>query len=352
MSMKEMQSRRAFRPLAGAAVMLLAITATGCAGDDDSVDVTDEDRYDLSGQHIRIGTAAETTLDIGTSYGIELLSSWGAEVEREELTDVSGLQGIIADRIDVSARSSDEVIDAQVRGVDLVAFGAPASSMHYVIIGDPEIEGIEDLSGRSVATSGPGGFDTNLFDALLSEEGMTRDGDVEEITIGGSSERTASVLAGQADVSMVFLDDWISLSEQTEDAELVAYVDELLPGLSARGFAATREWLDANEELALGLACANLEANRWIAEEEEEFVDLSTDRVSGTSPEAAEQFREEALGLDMYPHEPAEILNIEQYERTADVLEEGGVLDEEVDLSDSVDTSYLEQAAEDGCGAD
>ena len=342
------------RRFAVVAATLLAVTLAACGGggSDDDLDIPADDRYDLSGQQVRIGTAAETTLDLGTSYGVELMSGWGADVQREELTDVSGLQAIVADRIDVSARSSDEVIDGRSRGIDIVAFGAPASSMHYVIVGSPDLKSVADLDGGTIATSGPGGFDTVLFDALLDQEGLTRGEDVKEVAIGGSAERAASIVAGQADASMVFLDDWLSLSEQTDDIDLVEYVAKLLPGLSARTLAATREWLDANQDMATALACANLEANQWIADDAKGFVEMATTRVTGTTPEAAEAFRDEAIDLGMFPTNPQDVLDPAQYEQTANVMLKGGALDAEVNLEGAVDTSYLEKAASQGCGTD
>lgn len=334
-----------------AAALVLPLVIVSCSTSDElPTGIEGDDRFDLSGQTVRIGTAAETPLDTGTSYSIELLRAWGAEVEREELTDVGGLQAIVADRIDITGRSSDEVIDAHARDLEVVAFGASASVMHYVIIGDPDITSVADLNGRTVAISGPGGFDTVILDALFAHEGMTRGTDVTDVAIGGSSERTASVLADQADASMVFLDDWLALSQRTDDIHLIGHVSDLMPGLSSRTYAAPREWLDDNPEMALALACANLEANQWINEDPDGFVEFATGRITGVTEESVTAFHEAALDLEMFPTEPSAMLNPSQYEATAEMLVTGGVLEEVPDLSGAVDTSYLEEAAEQGCG--
>ena len=335
-----------------AAAVLLAVPVAACSSSSDSADtaVKSDHRYDLSGQKLRVGTAAEQTLDIGTSYAVELLKGWGADVDREELTDVSGLQAIVADQIDVSSRSSDEVIDGQAQGVNLVAFGAPASAMHYALIGKPDIKSVADLAGRSIATSGPGGFDTTLFDSLLKKEGLSRGKQVKEIAIGGSGERTAAVVAGQADASMVFLDDWLSLQNKTDNVGLIAYVADLDPGLSARTFAATREWLDGHKELATAVACANLEANKWINDDQEGYVAFTTSRIKGVTDDDVKKFRDEAMKLNMFPTDPAKVLSVEAYRTTENVMRDGGALDKDVDVDKAVDTSYLEQAAKDGCG--
>jgi NitT/TauT family transport system substrate-binding protein len=333
------------------AALLLTVSAAACSSNNSTAtQIKSDHRFDLAGQKIRIGTAAEQTLDIGSSYAVELLKSWGADVDREELTDVSGIQAIVADRIDVSARSSDEVIDGQSRGVNIVAFGAPASAMHYVLIGSPSIKSVADLKGHSIATSGPGGFDTNLFDSLLKKEGLSRGNQVKDIPIGGSGERMAAVMAGQADASMVFLDDWLSLQAKTDSIGLIAYIADLNPGLSARTFAATRAWLDGHKELATAVACANLEANQWINNDEKDYVAFTTGRVKGATDDDVEKFRTAALKLNMFPTDPAKVLSVDAYRATEDVMRSGGTLDKDVDVNKAVDTSYLQEAAKQGCG--
>lgn len=339
---------------------LLAMSLVSCASgdsaspDDAPGEAAPDAPVDLSGQSVRIGTAAEQALDIGTSYGVELLREWGADVDREELTDVSGLEAIVADRIDVSGRSSDEVIDGSARGVNLVAFGAAASAMHYVLISGPgvEIEDPADLEGAQIATSGPGGFETLLTNVLLRDEGLDPETDVTQIPVGGSGERTAAVLAGQADAAMVFMDNWLALEEQDSGVSLVGYVGEMLPGLSSRAYAAEREWLDENEEMALAIACANLESNEWINEDQDAFVEFTNERVAGTTPEGVAAFHDKAIELNMFPLEPLEILPAESFQATADLMFEANVIDQEVDAADIVDVSYLEEAREMGCGAD
>lgn len=334
--------------LAGCAAVADEGAAPAAAGEDGA----EEAMFDLSGQEVRIGTAAEQALDIGTSYGVDLLAEWGADVEREELTNLSGLEAIVADRVDVSGRSSDEVIDGNSRGVELVAFGASASTMHYTLIAAPDsgIEDVSDLAGKQLAIGGPANFDFLLTAALLEQEGIAEE-DVTFIPIGGSGERTAAVLAGQADASLVFMDNWLALEEQESGVTLVGYVADLLPGISSRAYAAERSWLEENEEMALAIACANLEANAWINEDEQAYVEFTNERVTGTTPEGVAAFHRRALELEMFPLTPAEIVPVESFQGTADLMFEAGAIETEVDAADFVDISFLEEAAEMGCGA-
>ncbi len=333
------------------AAAALAAGMAGCGQSDAPENAAESEiSFDLSGQSVRIGTAAEQPLDIGTSYGVELLKGWGADVQREELTSVSGLEAIIAGQIDVSGRSSDEVIEANAQGVELVAFGAGASVMHYVLIGSPDITDVSALKGKKIAISGPSGFDTLLINAILDEQGLDPEQDVTQIPIGGSGERTAAVMAKQADVAMVFMDNWFALEEQGADIGLIGYVADLLPNLSSRAFAAERSYLDENPDMALAIACANLEANKWINADKDAYVDYTMERVTGTTEEGIGAFYDRAMELDMFPTDPAVVLPPESFQNTADIMTKGNVIDKEVDAATFVDASYLEEAAAMGCG--
>jgi NitT/TauT family transport system substrate-binding protein len=335
-----------------AAAALIAVLA-GCGASAGGAEKVAQSKvsFDLKGQTLRIGTAAEQPLDIGTSYGLELLAGWGADVKREELTSISGLEAIVAGQIDVSGRSSDEVVDGNARDFPLVAFGAGASEMHYVLIGSPNIKQVSDMAGKKIAISGPGGFDTLLIDAILEKEGLDPAKDVTQVPIGGSGERTAAVLVKQADVAMVFMDNWFALEAKGADVGLIGYVAEILPGLSSRAFAAKRGYLDDNPEMALAIACANLESNRWIKEDKDSFVDFTLKRVKGTTTEGIGAFYDRAIDLKMFPSDPELVLPPESFQATADLMFEAGAIDASVDAKEFVDTSYLKEAAKMGCGA-
>jgi len=356
---QQMNVHHRIRRLAAVGTLFgLALVSASCGSDVEETggaEVTGDSelagQFDLEGKSVRVGTAQEQPLDIGTSYALEILKGWGLDVQREELTNISGLEAIVADRVDVSARSSDEVIEGRDNGVPIYAFGAPSSAMHYALVGAPGIEEVSDLEDKEIAISGPGGFDTILINALLRDAGLDPEADVTQVPIGGSGERTAAMLAGQADAAMVFVDNWLSLQNQEANVGLVGYVADLLPPLSSRAFAAQRAYLDKNPEIARAIACANLEANEWIHNNKQEFVEFTTGRVTGTTEEAVSAFYDEAMDIGLYPTDPADILEPEAYGNTAELMFDGDLISQQFDGSELVDTSYLEEAAANGCGA-
>jgi NitT/TauT family transport system substrate-binding protein len=337
-----------------AVAVLTAAVLAGCSGTaaESAIAATagKDGRFDLTGTTIRVGAAQEQTLDIGFSYTLEILEGWGAEVQRESLTNVSGLEAMVADRIDIAARSSDELITGVSTGVDVRAIGAPVSTMHYAFIGTDDVADLDALRGKQIAISGPGGFDTLLIRALLAERGIDADRDVTLVPIGGSSERTAALLADQVSAAVVFMDNWFELQRRSDGLRLIGYLEDLLPGLSARAIFAERSYLEQNHELATAIACANLEANRWIVDNRQQFVDFAVERVRGSDAEAVGAFYDAAMKVGLFPTDAARVLPVGSYQATADLMVAQGAVDGPVDASRVVDTTYLEEAAARGCG--
>ncbi|MBF8193657.1 ABC transporter substrate-binding protein [Nonomuraea sp. K274] len=338
----------------GAALLALTLVLGGCTAEPRVpaalAAFSGDTRFDLSGTSIRIGTAQEQALGTSTSYAIEILKSWGADVELVTLTNLSGLEAIVADQIDVAARSSDELMIGTARGMNVRAIGEPVSTMHYALVARNGIKDVSQLRGARVAISGPGGFDTFLLQHLLKKAGVDPDRDVQMMPIGGSTERTATLIAGQADASIVFVDNWIALRERGADLGLVGYAAELVPGLSSRTYYAESGYLDANPEVAQALACANLEANQMINTDRNAFVQFTLDNVQGTSEHDVAEFYDLAQELGMYPTDPGRVLNPDGYARLADLMYTSGAIDKPVRAENFVDHRYLDRAAEMGCG--
>lgn len=306
--------------------------------------------FDLKGTKVTIGTAQAQVLNIGTLRMIEMLEGWGADVTRVELPSISGLEAIVAERIEVASRSSDEILSGQANGVDVIAFGAPISTMHYAIISTPGVDKIADLKGKSIATSGPGGFNGMLFRYILRQEGLTPEKDVAVVPVGGSSERAAAVMAGQVNATVTYIDNWLALKERGAKVQLLGYVSDIVPGLSSRAVFAKRDFIKANEKLVLAMACANLEVNHWIASDKKDFIAYTVKNVRGANKAAVTAFYDVAMKIGMFPTDPAKALDTAGYQKLADLMYEGGEFDKKLDASRFVDRSYMVRAAEMGCG--
>jgi len=112
------------------------------------------------------------------------------------------------------------------------------------VVSSPGIDGIADLEGQAIATSGPGGFNGMRFRYMIRQEGLTPEDDVAVMPVGGSSERAAALMAGQVQATIVYIDNWLAMKEQGADVQLLGYV--AVPQLSSRDLEtkkAVPDWL-------------------------------------------------------------------------------------------------------------
>lgn len=354
-------------------VVLLALLATSCAGGGEPpvpqgaapgaqqgdgreaeegppTGVTGGPSFDLEGVSLTATTSIPGALNVGTFWAFQRLREWGADVEVVVLTTTTGIQTLLAGRSDLASHGSDEVVLGAAEGADVVAIGAPNTRMDYVLVASNEFETVEDLNGATIAMSGPAGFDALLSRFSLERAGLNPDQDVNFAQIGGSPERATALLSGQVDAATIFLEDWQELRLQTEELGLIQYMAEIVPDFPSSAYFAQRSFWEENRELALALACANLQANAWINEDKERFIDYTLEVVEGATPEATAATYDAAQEIDMFPTDPNELFSVQGLGGLVDAMVETGDISEPVDPRQISDISYLREAASMGCG--
>ena len=306
--------------------------------------------FDLSGVKIVATTSPPGAINMGTFFAYKRLEEWGADVETVIVTTTSGVQTIIAGRADIASQGSDEVVLGSAEGAQMVAIGAPSTAMDYVLVAKKEIGSVADLKGKTVGMSGPSGFDALLGRMSIGEAGMDPESDVKFVQIGGSPDRASALLTGQVDAATIFLEDWEELSRKTDDLALVQYMADIVPDFPASAYFAEGSYWKENPKVAEALACANLEANSWISASEDQYVDYVMQVVPGASEEAAHAIYQSGKEVNMWPTDAAEVFSIDGLGGLVDAMLETGDIKEPVDPSSIADVSYLQKAADMGCG--
>ena len=306
--------------------------------------------FDLSGTKVVATTSPPGAINMGTFFAYKRLEEWGAEVETVIVTTTSGVQTIIAGRADIASQGSDEVILGAAEGAEMVAIGAPSTAMDYVLVANKEIGDVADLKGKAIGMSGPSGFDALLGRFALEDNGLDPNSDVNFVQIGGSPERASALLTGQVDAATIFLEDWEELSRKTDDLELILYMADIVPDFPASAYFGEASFWEENKDLALALACANLQANAWINEGEDQYVEYVLQVVPGATEEAARAIYKSGQEVSMWPTDPDELFTIEGLGGLVDAMVETGDISEPVDPETIADVSYLQEAADMGCG--
>lgn len=332
-----------------------SLVLVGCGADEEegpSIEgALDGDRPDLTGHEIVLGTSLADPLYASLFHSADLLEEWGADVELEMLTEVTGLEALVADQIDVSGRSTDETATGVDRGESMTGIGAPQTAMPYTLVSESGIDSVADLEGQNLAISSPGGFDALLFRYLLQEEGLDPSSDVSQSQIGGSPERTQALLSGEIDAAIIFINGLVQIEQETDELNNVGYIDDLLPDpFHMSIYASYDDYWEENHEVAVAFACANLDTNKWINDEREEYIDFVLDIDEGATEEAAEEFYDIAMDIELWPTEMDEILDPQNVDSLVEGMVESEELAQPMPSEEIIDTAYLEEAAEMGCG--
>lgn len=362
------------RSLIGVLLAVLALLAAACGGgaaetdeagetaaadaateapDDGTTEATEAAeaaQVDLSGVSLTASTSQPGALLIPQFYAFDLLREWGAEVEEVVLTGTPGIQALVAGRTNLAPHGADELILGAAEGAEPVAVGSLVAKQEYVLAATGDITSVEDLQGSTIGMSGPAGFDALLTRFALDDAGLDPDTDVNFVQVGGSPDRAAALLSGQVDATTIVLDDWFQLQSQTDEAQIVLSMAEFVPDYPSSVYFGLASYWEENPQVALGVACASLEANQWAQEDRQAFLDYGTELIEGADPAAIEELYDYAIEVGMYPTDPAEALSTTGMQALMEAMLETGDISEPVDVENVMDTSYLEEAASMGCG--
>lgn len=319
-----------------------ATTTTGAAGGEAMVDV--------SGIEFIPSTSQPSALLIPQFYAFDLLEEWGATVEPVTLTNIPGIQALVAGQTNLAPHGADELILGAAEGATPVAVGSLVAKQEYVLVASGDITTVEDLEGATIGMSGPAGFDALLTRFALEDAGIDPEAGVNFVQVGGSPDRAAALLAGQVDAATIGVDDWFQLQSQTDEAQIVVRMAETVPDYPSSVYFGLAEFWQENPNAALGVACANLEANKWAQADRQAFIDYGLELIEGADGDAIGELYDFAIEVGMYPTDPAEVLSTRGMEGLMEAMVETGDISEPIDVSTVIDTSYLEEAAAMGCG--
>ena len=338
------------------AAMAMVVSACGDSDDDTEADAADSEAssdgpmVDLSGITYTPSTSQASALLIPQFYAFDLLEEWGATIEPVTLTNIPGVQALVAGQTNLAPHGADELIIGAAEGATPVAVGSLVAKQEYVLVARGDITSVEDLAGTTIGMSGPAGFDALLTRFVLEDAGIDPDGDVNFVQVGGSPDRAAALLAESIDVATIGVDDWFQLASQTDAAQIVVRLAETVPDYPSSVYFGLSEFWDENPNAALGVACANLEANKWAQEDRQRFIDYGLDLIDGADADAIGELYDFALEVGMFPTDPAEVLSTRGMQGLMEAMVETGDISSPIDVEAVVDTSYLEEAAGMGCG--
>lgn len=117
-----------------------------------------------------------------------LFEKYGVKVEHVTLRGgVVSLAALSADEIQFIYCSADPMIPRMAAGADAKLIGSPIVGLPWVLVGRKDIRRPQDLKGKSIALSRPGGLTDQLAKLVMKKFNLTTQ-DVKLIHIGGTGQ--------------------------------------------------------------------------------------------------------------------------------------------------------------------
>ncbi|MEV7012873.1 PhnD/SsuA/transferrin family substrate-binding protein [Streptosporangium sp. NPDC051022] len=319
--------RRAHRPTRGAVLALSVLLLAGCAdnagagtaspGQAATAAATtpqaqvrppasiEELRAKVQGRRISIASAAFPNPTLTGLYKVlELLESdFGVKAEFRLMDSTPLNAALIGGQVQVGHVSLGGLAAAKDAGADLVAIAGNDQKNAFLVAGRSPAASLADLRGKPFAVS------QNLTSIVgqtasrcFAQAGLDVSKDVQLLHLSNIGQIVESLEAGKIEGGM-------SATFRQAELELAkpgAYT-VLCKGWEANPqlndvWAVSRPWAEANRDLALALAVAEIKADRWTHDDRAGWLALAQAKIEGLSAEAAENnYRTLVTELDDWP---------------------------------------------------
>jgi len=228
------------------------------------------------------------------AYWVQLMEERGIEVDFDFVDDAdAALRTVVADAADGYIGSLPSAILAVANAdapLKIVAVNQQASS--YALLAQTSITSVEDLATAQIGINSLGSAGHTVVEVSLQEAGIDT-ADVEWVTIGGTSARVAALLSGQTDAGPAHFAEAAAAVEQSDDLHILFNASEGLGAYLQSGLMLSDAWLASHPQTAQAVVDALIDAQRWAADNEDEFVELSVTQ----SPDLDDAARNDAYAL-------------------------------------------------------
>lgn len=342
-------------------VLLASLIAAGCGddgGEEQTADTTavtvDSGQEEAAGREggelesetIRVAFASEPDFTQVSNFRWldQLREQDGLEVEELYFeSSQDAFRALIAGEADVAVGTILSAISlVQEAGESVKLIAADLKATDYLLISTPEIESLEDLRGQKVGISTPGDVSDTLTRVVLKREGVDP-AEVQFLQIGGTSARMSGLLENQIAAGAAHAAEGLTAVEQGLK-NLFVY-GEAVPDYLQHGVIVKDEFIDANPNLTQLMVDRFIDSTRWAAENREEYIELSKEKVEGPSDAARDEAYEIFLDIDMFAVNGG--MDDAILENTVAIEQEVGTLGEDVPAIDEwADATFVEHYLE------
>jgi ABC-type nitrate/sulfonate/bicarbonate transport system substrate-binding protein len=314
--------------------MLVSVALAGCGG----------------------GGNGEETLSVGYAFGADI-GDTGDRIAFRQAGETAGVEVAYRDM-----GGSENAVTGLVRGdvalasipyhlvVAAISQGAPIrmvlpanAAAEFVIAGRRNRRTMDDLAGRRIANSLPGG-DTVVLGAL-DKAGMSPQ-DVKLVVLRDSPAKAAALLAGRVDAATLEYIDYERLRAEEPSLRLVARQVDVFPPYPATVWAVSSKWAEDNRELLQSLVEGMLTGYETLydADGKTAWEDEAQQAGEGTEPALLRKTFDYYREIDFWPRRDA-IYSPMAHDRVVGAYVETGGLEKTEPYDRVWDASFWREAA-------
>ncbi len=205
----------------------------------------------------------------------------GLKVETVQVKDGAlGLKALIAGELESLDGGAGEGITAAMRGADVKIAGCHWPGLPHALFVRGAIDKVEDLKGKTIATSAPGSLPDNMMRTLLEKYGIPLSA-VTFTAVGGDAERYKALISNIVDATIVS-SEYLPVSPK--GVRILVAGRDVIPNFMRLCLNLTGKTIAARHADAVGFLAAEIEGLTYAVTHREETIALAQ-KLSGAKPD-------------------------------------------------------------------
>jgi NitT/TauT family transport system substrate-binding protein len=182
-----------------------------------------------------------------------------------------GLKALIAGELESLDGGAGEGIVAAMRGADVKTTGCHWPGLPHALFVRGNIDKVEDLKGKSIATSAPGSLPDNMMRTLLEKYGIP-ESTVTFAAVGGDVDRYKALTAGIVDATIVS-SEYLPISPA--GIKILVAGRDVIPNFMRLCVNMSGKTIAARRDDAIGFLAAEIEGLRYTFSHRDETIKLT-----------------------------------------------------------------------------
>ncbi|TME25528.1 MAG: ABC transporter substrate-binding protein [Chloroflexi bacterium] len=285
------------------------------------------------------------SLPVWTAMDAGIFAKNGLTVDLQSINGgAQGMAALLSSGVEIVGVGGAEALSATASGGKVTATAVLTPVFPYFLMAAPEIKTVQDLKGKKIGISNPGGSSDIATRKALKAIGLDPDKDVTLIALSSHAQRTAALFAGSIQAAV---------DDPPNTAELIDKGFHSVYDLAGQKLATAQTaivvqsaFLTSKKEAMQRFIDSIVEANAWMKKNKAQTVTIMKKYFNAAAgakgyEEAVDFYAGEALAALPYPKP-------ELFAAAQETLGATNAAVKSIDVKTMVDESFVKSAADRG----